>query len=80
MNRKLQDILDSLPDKSPRSRLEPYRALIGESRRRNGPIGRSFACSQKNATFESRSARSMILYDCDRGWEEKQRNVSVRRM
>ena len=35
MSRKLQDILDSLPEKPPRSRLEPYRALIGELRRRN---------------------------------------------
>jgi len=34
MSRKLQDILDSLPGKPPHSRLEPYRALIGELRRR----------------------------------------------
>jgi hypothetical protein len=34
MNPKFQDILDGLPDKPPRSRLEPYRPLIEELRRR----------------------------------------------
>ena len=34
MNDKFQDILDSLPEKPPRSRLEPYNELIGELRRR----------------------------------------------
>ena len=34
MDDKLQDILDSLPEKPPRSRLEPYGGLIGELRRR----------------------------------------------
>jgi len=31
---KIRDILDTLPDKPPRSRLEPYRELIEELRRR----------------------------------------------
>jgi hypothetical protein len=35
MDDKLQDILDSLPAKPPRSRLEPYRELIDELRRRS---------------------------------------------
>jgi len=34
MSRRLQDILNALPEKPPRSRLEPYRALIAELRRR----------------------------------------------
>ena len=34
MDGKLQYILDSLPEKPPRSRLEPYRELIEELRRR----------------------------------------------
>ncbi len=34
MDDKLQVILDSLPEKPPRSRLEPYRELIDELRRR----------------------------------------------
>jgi hypothetical protein len=34
MDDKFQDILDSLPKKPPRSRLEPYRELIVELRRR----------------------------------------------
>ncbi len=34
MDDKFQDILDSLPEKPPRSRLEPYTELIGELRRR----------------------------------------------
>src|SRR5689334_23279909 len=35
MDDKLQGILDSLPPKSPRSRLEPYSDLIHEMRRRS---------------------------------------------
>jgi len=31
---KIRDILDTLPDKPPRSRLEPYRELVEELRRR----------------------------------------------
>ena len=38
MDDKFQDILDSLPEKPPRSRLEPYRQLIAELRQR----GRTF--------------------------------------
>ena len=38
MGGRFQDILDSLPEKPPRSRLEPYRDLIEELRRR----GRTF--------------------------------------
>ena len=38
MEGEFQDILDSLPEKPPRSRLEPYRELIDELRRR----GRTF--------------------------------------
>lgn len=38
MGGQFQDILDSLPEKPPRSRLEPYRELIDELRRR----GRTF--------------------------------------
>src|ERR1022692_2268961 len=38
MGSQFQDILDSLPEKPPRSRLEPYRELIDELRRR----GRTF--------------------------------------
>lgn len=38
MDPKFKEILDSLPDKPPRSRLQPYRELIGELRRR----GRTF--------------------------------------
>src|ERR1700683_647613 len=38
MGGQFQDILDSLPEKPPRSRLEPYRDLIEELRRR----GRTF--------------------------------------
>lgn len=34
MDDKLQDILDNLPEKPPRSRLEPYSELIRELRRR----------------------------------------------
>ena len=34
MDRKFQDILDTLPERSPRSRLEPYRELICELRKR----------------------------------------------
>lgn len=34
MNSKFKEILDGLPDKPPRSRLEPYRKLISELRRR----------------------------------------------
>ena len=34
MDTKFRQILDGLPDKPPRSRLEPYRELIGELRRR----------------------------------------------
>src|SRR6516162_4929908 len=34
MDRKFEDILDTLPEKPPRSRLEPYRELIGELRKR----------------------------------------------
>src|SRR5438034_2927757 len=34
MDAKFSDILDALPDKAPRSRLEPYRELIEELRRR----------------------------------------------
>jgi len=34
MDGKFQDILDSLHEKPPRSRLEPYRELIEELRRR----------------------------------------------
>jgi hypothetical protein len=34
MNTKFKEILDGLPDKPPRSRLEPYRELIRELRRR----------------------------------------------
>jgi hypothetical protein len=34
MDAKFKDILDSLPGKPPRSRLEPYRELIEELRRR----------------------------------------------
>jgi hypothetical protein len=34
MDDKFQDILDSLPEKPPRSRLEPCNELIGELRRR----------------------------------------------
>ena len=34
MDAKLKDILDELPDKPPRSRLEPYREFIGELRSR----------------------------------------------
>lgn len=34
MDRKLRDILDSMPEKPPRSCLEPHRALIAELRRR----------------------------------------------
>jgi len=34
MNPDFQDILDGLPEKPPRSRLEPYRPLIEELRRR----------------------------------------------
>jgi IS30 family transposase len=34
MNGRLQDILNTLPEKPPRSRLEPYRDLIDELRRR----------------------------------------------
>jgi hypothetical protein len=34
MDDKFQDILDNLPEKPPRSRLEPYTELIGELRRR----------------------------------------------
>ena len=35
MDTKFREILDGLPDKPPRSRLEPYRELIGELRRRS---------------------------------------------
>jgi hypothetical protein len=35
MDDKLKKILDALPDKPPRSRLEPYRAFIEELRRRD---------------------------------------------
>ena len=38
MNEKFQKILSALPEKKPRSRLEPYRELIGELRQR----GRSY--------------------------------------
>lgn len=38
MDPKFKEILDSLPEKPPRSRLQPYRELIGELRRR----GRTF--------------------------------------
>jgi len=38
MGGQFQDILDGLPEKPPRSRLEPYRELIDELRRR----GRTF--------------------------------------
>ena len=38
MGGHFQDILDSLPEKPARSRLEPYRELIEELRRR----GRTF--------------------------------------
>ena len=38
MDTKFKEILDGLPDKPPRSRLEPYRELIRELRRR----GRTF--------------------------------------
>jgi hypothetical protein len=34
MDTKFKEILDGLPDKPPRSRLEPYRELIRELRRR----------------------------------------------
>lgn len=34
MDTKFKEILDGLPDKPPRSRLEPYRELISELRRR----------------------------------------------
>ena len=34
MDDRLKDILDTLPAKSPRSRLEPYREFIQELRRR----------------------------------------------
>src|SRR6267378_6638911 len=34
MDTKFRQILDGLPDKPPRSRLEPYRELISELRRR----------------------------------------------
>ena len=34
MDDKLQDILDGMPEKPPRSSLEPYRELIKELRRR----------------------------------------------
>jgi hypothetical protein len=34
MSRNFQDILNTLPERLPRSRLEPYRDLIGELRRR----------------------------------------------
>jgi hypothetical protein len=34
MDAKLKNILDELPDKPPRSRLEPYREFIGELRSR----------------------------------------------
>jgi hypothetical protein len=34
MDAKFREILDALPDKPPRSRLEPYRELIEELRRR----------------------------------------------
>ena len=34
MDRKFQDILDTLPERPPRSRLEPYRELICELRKR----------------------------------------------
>jgi len=34
MNGKFRDILDSLPEKQPRSSLEPYRDLIKELRKR----------------------------------------------
>jgi hypothetical protein len=35
MDTKFREILDGLPDKPPRSRLEPYRELIRELRRRS---------------------------------------------
>ena len=35
MDDRLKKILDALPDKPPRSRLEPYRAFIEELRRRD---------------------------------------------
>jgi len=34
MDAKFKEILDGLPDKRPRSRLEPYRELISGLRRR----------------------------------------------
>ncbi len=37
MDKKLKHVLDSLPPKPPRSRLEPYTDLIVEMRRRNWP-------------------------------------------
>ena len=43
MGGRFQDILDSLPEKPPRSRLEPYRELIDELRRR-GRTFREIAC------------------------------------
>jgi hypothetical protein len=36
--RDFKEILDNLPEKSPRSRLEPYRELILEMRRRGRPL------------------------------------------
>lgn len=36
MDEKFQSILETLPQKSPRSRLEPYQDLINELRRRGG--------------------------------------------
>jgi hypothetical protein len=35
MNARFEDILNGLPEKPPRSRLEPFRELIGELRRRD---------------------------------------------
>jgi len=35
MNARFEDILNGLPEKPPRSRLEPFRELIGDLRRRD---------------------------------------------
>jgi len=57
MDDKLQDILDGMPEKPPRSSLEPYRELstnfVGAARR----IEKSRTYSQRNAKFTPRRVR-----------------------
>jgi hypothetical protein len=63
MDGQFKDILDSLPEKSPRSRLSPYRELIDELRRRDRTFREIAQILAEKCGVET-AAKHSVLSNC----------------